>query len=518
MNAAALIAAAFLLATMKWMASHHPSHESAEHEVSTGGMLITHVIERWLAPCFLLVCLVLGGASGAGAIANAVAQITALVVFLLLIWSGAIRHPAPAARGLLAAGSLAAGLLLLQLVPLPPAIWGLLPGRSSIMSGYQMTGMSPPWLPLSLAPDGTIAALLSLLPPSAMFIATVASGPAGRRSSVYMLVGFAAASVLLGMLQELNAAGYIYTFSSFGGAVGLFANRNHLATLCLMAMPFAAALSIAGIRLDLDGMIGRKLIAGSLIGFLAVGVVIVESIAGWVFLAPTLVACFLVYQRERGALQRRTVWLTGAAVTVGLIMAVAASLSVSDLSTQANGINPRERRESIRLTSEAAVDFLPFGSGFGSFRDLYPRYENPANVSSTYVNHAHSDYVELLLEAGVPGIALIGCFLAWWILRSRGVWQRRSPAGACSRAACISIAVPLAHSLVDYPFRTAAIAASTAFACGLLVAQDSERSSRAGASRFPGRPREDSRTIVLSSHAPERDAPQAISGNAIPGR
>src|SRR5438128_1951765 len=55
--------------------------------------------------------------------------------------------------------------------------------------------------------------------------------------------------VLLGALQTASAGpdSWFYLYKSASPtAVGLFANRNHMATLLLTAIPFAAALFAAG--------------------------------------------------------------------------------------------------------------------------------------------------------------------------------------------------------------------------------------------------------------------------------
>ena len=117
----------------------------------------------------------------------------------------------------------------------------------------------------------------------------------------------------------------------------------------------------------------------------------------------------------------------------------------------------------------AAADFAPLGSGVGTFADIYPRYEDPASVETTYVNHVHSDYIEILLETGVPGLILVALFLFWWGGRLVAIW--RSPnVDQFARAATIASAAILAHSLVDYPLRTAAISAVFAM-CLALMAQ-----------------------------------------------
>ena len=61
-------------------------------------------------------------------------------------------------------------LVLLQLIPLPPATWETLPGRQTVVKGYTAVGMAAPWLPVSLTPNATWDAGLGLvIPPAAMF-------------------------------------------------------------------------------------------------------------------------------------------------------------------------------------------------------------------------------------------------------------------------------------------------------------------------------------------------------------
>jgi O-antigen ligase len=116
----------------------------------------------------------------------------------------------------------------------------------------------------------------------------------------------------------------------------------------------------------------------------------------------------------------------------------------------------------------AVRDFLPWGSGLGSFRSVYQLYESRDQISTTYVVHAHDDYLELALELGVGGILLIIAFLAWW---ARAVWRawRDADAGIYARAASIATAAILVHSLVDFPLRTAAIDAAFAMCLALLI-------------------------------------------------
>jgi O-antigen ligase len=111
---------------------------------------------------------------------------------------------------------------------------------------------------------------------------------------------------------------------------------------------------------------------------------------------------------------------------------------------------------------------MPFGSGLGSFRDVYPLYERAAQVTTTYAVHAHNEYIELVLELGLPGVLLILLFVGWWAYRVWRVW-RSAEAGPFARAAAIASAAVLIHSFVDFPLRTAAIAGCFGMCMALLA-------------------------------------------------
>jgi len=132
-------------------------------------------------------------------------------------------------------------------------------------------------------------------------------------------------------------------------------------------------------------------------------------------------------------------------------------------------------RASTRV--EIIKDSFPLGAGRGTFSTVYRRYEDPSRVTGQFANHAHNDYVEAVLELGAAGLLLILAFLFWWARRSYLVWTRDFEGVALARAGSVMIGIVLAHSIVDYPIRTAAIAAIFAMGCALMVPPRPRRSS-----------------------------------------
>ena len=129
---------------------------------------------------------------------------------------------------------------------------------------------------------------------------------------------------------------------------------------------------------------------------------------------------------------------------------------------------------------------MPLGAGTGTFVPVYAMFEKPSDLLiEGYANHAHDDFLEIWLETGVAGVALIGLFLAWLAWRMASVWRRSYSGGLdidrfLVRAATLAIVfLLLVHSAVDYPLRTGAMMSIFAFLVALLIPPAPPRSNRA---------------------------------------
>jgi O-antigen ligase len=135
------------------------------------------------------------------------------------------------------------------------------------------------------------------------------------------------------------------------------------------------------------------------------------------------------------------------------------------------------RQDFFRTGIKVARDYFPVGSGLGTFPSVYRIKEDPRTVDpSVFVNHAHDDYLEILIETGLPGILLVIAFLAWWLLST--VRLIRTPSvDRFALAGAIGAATIFVHSGVDYPLRTSAVAVSLAMCFSLMALPKSRESS-----------------------------------------
>ena len=427
-----------------------------------------------IAPGYLLLCLVLGG-SAQGIWSNALLQLCGLGI---IGWAAAAPRDEPLGRvsrqlvWLLIAGLI---LVALQLVPLPASVWSELGGRQAIAQGYRVLGLAIPARPLSLAPHEGLATMLALIPGIATFSA-IAVLKAYRRSWLVLalLVG-ALGGIVLGMLQVSSAdprtsSWYLYPQSSFGFATGFFANANNMAMLLLLCLPFVAALlaSARGATRQRYSTVAFLLAIVALV--LVIGIALNGSLAGYGLAVPVLAAsAILLMPARRG---RRLF----AAAAGGLLVVAVVVLAFSPVGERMLGtsLSLQSRAAIMSTTAQATKDFLPFGSGLGTFRGVYQLYEDHDRVGHVRVNHAHNDYLELALELGAPGTLLLAAFLAWWVFAAAQAW-RSTAVGPYPRAASIASAVLLAHSFVEFPLRTAALSACFAMCLALLAGRAAPR-------------------------------------------
>jgi O-antigen ligase len=423
-----------------------------------------------IAPAYLFLCLLLGG-SGQGIWNNLLLQ---LAGFGLIVWAAVARDVQPLPQSALRLMLLALAMLAvvaLQLVPLPAALWPHLgAGRERVAAGFQLLGMAAPSLPMSLTPDQALSTLAAAVPAIALYCAIVRLRAYRESWLALALVGGTMAGVLLGALQVAGGDGtaspwYLYRQVNRGLAVGFFANANHMGNLLVITLPFVAAL-LAGARgTKVQHYSGMVALAAGIALVIIAGIALNGSIAAYVLAVPVAGASALLLVKLRQAARR---WLA-AAVLASLSLA-AGVLALGPLGERALGSSASvESRAALAANTLAATeDFLPFGSGLGSFRQVYKLYENEAGVERVVVNHAHNDYLELALETGIPGAVIVLLFLWWWASTVRRVW-RFSDYSALARAATIASAALLVHSLVDYPLRTEALAAVFGMCLALMT-------------------------------------------------
>ena len=429
---------------------------------------------RWLLPATMLLAMLLGGSSRADVLSLLILRPLSalLLVYAAFRYGGAAWRQSP---GLM---TLAGGVVLLatlHVVPLPPALWSALPGRQIVVQTYGVAGMPLPWLPLSMSPAAAWNALFSLMLPLGALILALAANPDDRLRALKWVMVIGLVSGFVGLLQILGPPRgplYLYKVTNTGSAVGLFANRNHQAVLMASLFPLLAMYATLA-----DNSRGRlqfhRAIAVAAAVFITPMILVTGSRNGLVLGIIGLVLAVWVYGRGveklpgKPAAGRWRRWAPYGVVAIlaGLsLLTVAAARGVAFQRLVNLDASQDLRLKALPTVARIARETFPWGSGLGSFDDVYRQYEPARLLSPNYFNHAHNDWLEIVMTGGLPAVLLaviaiilfVSAAIAVLKQKERGRSRRRVLISArCATAILLLLAI---GSFAEYPARTPSLA------------------------------------------------------------
>lgn len=375
------------------------------------------------------------------------------------------------------------------------------------------------WVPLPkasvLAPPTALAreSVASVLPELSFALAPYSLSPpetldAGLRLVAYLLVGFAA---VVGFVENRHVRQAAWTIALLGGgqalygaaeylsghqhilghakqyylnsATGTFINRNHFAGYLAMTLPFALRFLVGPRRrgtlrtwrkrliLALEPTGARRFMGGLAAFLIVVGVFLSYSRGG---LAAALIgAAVFVRIVSRG---RRKLW-----VLLVLFLVPAAFLSFQEVRapgerfvTDAAEISTLNNRIPVWGAAVGMVpSYLWLGSGYGTFEFAF-RTHQPASLEGRWV-HAHNDWLQVLIEGGLPALAALLAAAAMLVLTARASWAPTLDARilvGCPVAALTAIAC---HSVLDFTLRIPAAALLLTLQIALLLVAERVR-------------------------------------------
>ena len=411
---------------------------------------------------------------------------------LLLLRPGFGEH---LSRPLLIALGVLVALPLVQLLPLPQFVWDWLPGRDLYTAASSAVGGTPGHLALSLIPGATESALLVLLVPVAVFLATVSTNEAQLKQLIRLFIGLAVVQAIIGLAQF--GTGSMTVLASLEGesisaAHGTYPNSDHLAGLLEMALPMALGLLIANIQVGggtparssrkttIRQRISRLFSSGIRFNLVALyaaaglaillGLTFSHSRTGVALAMLGILVCSLVFGRRVGG--QRSSRIISALTVIAVALALEIGLSSILSRFTGKGMTDDMRWSIFAGTIRGIREFFPLGSGFGTYPAVFRRFQ-PGNVPE-FVNHAHNDYLEWLFEGGLLAGILMLAFLTLYILRWRKIWPREEycpPYGFMRISAGISLLMMGLHELVDFNLHIPANAVFFAFLAGVFFHQ-----------------------------------------------
>ncbi len=361
--------------------------------------------------------------------------------------------PPLAVQGLFLIGC-TVSLMSLQLLPLPPSVWSNLAGRHFISDIFAQASLINVWMPLSMSPSGTAVSILALLPGISAFAFALATQEQGHVITALLIIAIATMNIAVGFSQEPKAAGFFinqnfyaaFLYSSIGS---VFFLGHTFATHSKWSIPIAGVAAL--LLMTAIGATGSRLGLMIAAALLAVHILLILKFArtssSHIIALTLLIIC--------------TLMLGG--------------LGLSRLTELQSAL---EFRSSLFSTGvKAATTFFPVGSGFGTFVPVYQLFETPDSIQPYFINHAHNDWLELVIEGGLPVLILYAAFIWWFAKATHHAWAGTKPK-ICARFASLTIAGLLLHSCFDYPLRTASLMCIFGWCCGVLASAKGRQTAR----------------------------------------
>ena len=334
----------------------------------------------------------------------------------------------------------------------------------------ELLGLGSLWRPITLSPFATLNSLLSLVVPfSALLLIAVQDRSKGASQRIVVLILVAALlSSMLGIMQMLGSYRnpfYLYRISNFDSPVGFFANRNHQSVFLAINVVACAFMFARGIELGARGNILKIFALISAI-LLAAMVFINGSRAGLIVLALAMMISLAVIPLNAGVRGKKgklatlqklrsnryllvalPVILLGA-LLIGRKTVVVDRLIQSDIAEDLRG-------QTFSQVVDMAIAYLPLGTGFGSFEYVYRAHEKLQLLIPAYLNEAHNDLLQIVVEGGLPAVAILLAGVSWLVFTGTNLLKKGSGERRGLYIFCLSVCgfVALA-SAVDYPVRT----------------------------------------------------------------
>jgi O-antigen ligase len=359
-------------------------------------------------------------------------------------------------------------LILFQLLPLPYALWSNLPGRDLISDTDKIAGIGHIWRPLSMLPTNTLNALFAFLIPIAILVVLARASQKQLHSLLLLTIIVGLISAFLGLLQLIGPADgalYFYRITNRGTAVGLFANRNHHAVFLACIIPMLTVFSSLPSKL-IPSEKFRVVAAGLISAFLLLLIIVSGSRAGLLAALAAIILSIFLYppngdkKNTIANLNFTKSYMFWFPIITLIFVAVIALLSSK--ATSFDRLIAHDGQNDLRYQvwgpiAKMAWTYFPFGSGFGTFAEVYKISEPAALLSPEYLNHAHNDLLETIMTGGLGAFLIIIAALCAWLKKAIYFFiheKNKEKTTLFGRLGVILTFILALASIADYPLRT----------------------------------------------------------------
>lgn len=327
---------------------------------------------------------------------------------------------------------------------------------------------------LKQATNPVWASLLAGAPIAACFSLALLAPKNQIKTIARLWIGLALVQSVLALLQTTGAKFLYFGADQISGAMGTFGNRNHLANFIVMTLPWVI-LELRSPASRHRANSRKPWIWGAVMFVLIAALMATQSRMGIASGLVVFSGALLVLSPQKKTAKLPKLWAGLIVVAIVLLALFSGGWDWLNRFDSDYLEKSAEFRENLRhLTWNAAMAYWPLGSGLGSFPLVFPEFQN--GESTGFVNYAHNDYLQLLLELGVVFVLLLLLLLGMAGYRVRGLmrsarasssgWSQANFFAAASGLGAMAIAM---HAWVDFPLRIPVNAMLGAFLLGAFL-------------------------------------------------
>ena len=307
-----------------------------------------------------------------------------------------------------------------------------------------------------------------------LLFALTTRSPGRAKAFFSAIVVMAVLQTMFGMYNyysdEFTLAGVPDNLSDYRVS-GTFINRNFYANYVVMATgPLLIYLILSARKIQtreqtIDRLV--KSVALLMIAlYLLIGVVLSQSRAGVVGFGAALLVVLLLSQFNNRSKISPLVYV--GSVVGGFIVALTSDVA---LRFQGLAIGFDGRIEQWLPTYNKFQESWLLGFGGGNYEQVF-KLRNFGELGPLIYDHAHNDYLEVLLEQGLVG-AVILCVLSFYLIFRMIKRYRKSQSLIRQKillSCSFALVATMVHSFVDFPLQIPANAALFACFVGILIA------------------------------------------------
>jgi O-antigen ligase len=276
---------------------------------------------------------------------------------------------------------------------------------------------------------------------------------------------------IYGMLEVLSSSGFslVFDLPINGPASGSFVYQNHFANFLLLCLSAGIGMMVTDIEINksqqpqdwrislISTLLSNKTLIRLCLAIMVIALVMSRSRMGNVaFFSAMMAVSVFTLLLDRKKSKGLSILIVSMLIIDLFIVSKWFGLDKVQQRLAETSLS-QEKRDEVVIDSLPIVKSYPIiGTGAGSYYSVFPGYKN--SIVDGFFDHAHNDYLQMLIEYGVLGFTFLGLLVLFSFIKAiTALKKNTSPISKGTAFACLMAYVGmLIHMSVDFPLQAPA--------------------------------------------------------------